>query len=123
MPMNTTPGSEELDPWIIELSLLPDAAERRSFLNSRPHLHSLQAVEDLYNAVVAFARVDVDRAERAAEASGWIAGELDDPGASAQSARASGHVFYLRGKYRLAIQEYERALAGFERLGRDLDVA
>ena len=68
-------------------------------------------------------RVDVPRAERLAHASMWIAAELNDPACIAQSTRAVGHVLYITGKYKQAIQHYERAMAIFEELGRDVDVA
>ena len=67
-------------------------------------------------------RIDVPQAERLAVASSWIAEELNDPAATALSARALGHVLYITGKHRQAIQQHERALAIFEDLGRDLDV-
>ena len=80
-------------------------------------------MESLYNAVVIFARVDLQKADRVAQASSWIAAQINDPCATAQSARAVGHVLYLTGKYQQAILEYEKALAIFEGLGRDLDYA
>ena len=46
-----------------------------------------------------------------------------DPASIAQSTRAVGHVLYITGKYKQAIQQYERAMAIFEELGRDVDVA
>ncbi len=45
------------------------------------------------------------------------------PAATAQSARAVGHVFYLTGKYQKAIVEYEKALAIFQQIGHDIDYA
>ena len=111
------------DGWIAELASLPDEAERRSFLLSRPQVMNKESVQALYDAVVTMVRIDVPKAERLAEASAWIAQEINDPAASAQSARAVGHVLYITGKYKQAIQQYERALEIFERLGRDVDVA
>jgi CHAT domain-containing protein len=110
-------------PWIADLAALPGEQERRSYLACAPEVRNKEGVQALYDAVVTFVRVDVDQAERLAEASAWIADEINDPVATAQSARAVGHVLYIRGKYRQAIQEYERALAIFESLGRDVDVA
>lgn len=110
-------------PWIAELAAIPGEPERRAYLARRPEARSTETIQSLYDAVVTLVRVDVQQADRLAQASSWIAEELNDPAATAQSARAVGHVFYISGKYKQAIEQYERALALFESLGRDLDVA
>ena len=99
---------------------------RRSAAHSLPrkaNASSSQAVESLYDAVVIFARVDLQKAERMAQASSWIAAQINDPDSIAQSARAVGHVLYLTGKYQKAILEYEKALEIFQQIGRDVDYA
>ena len=84
--------------------------ERRAFLASRPpQVRNKEAVDALYDSVVTLVRMDVQKADRLAQAGAWIAAEIDDPGATAQSARALGHVLYISGKYRQAIAEYEQA--------------
>ena len=110
-------------PWITELAAIPGEQERRAYLAGRPEARNTEAVQSLYDAVVTLVRIDVQQAERLAQASSWIAEGLNDSGATAQSARAIGHVLYITGKYKQAIQEYERALTIFEGLGRDLDAA
>ncbi|HEY4675628.1 MAG TPA: tetratricopeptide repeat protein, partial [Candidatus Angelobacter sp.] len=120
MPQQPNFGVEQ---WIIDLADLPEEAQRREFLGSRKDICNQAAVESLYNAVVIFARVDLQKAERMAQASSWIATQINVSVATAQSARAVGHVLYLTGKYQKAIVEYEKALAIFEQLGRDLDYA
>jgi CHAT domain-containing protein len=112
-----------LEQWIIDLAGIAGEEQRHAFLSGQPHIRSKEAVESLYNAVVMFARVDLQKADRLAQSSVWIAEQLNDPYATAQSARAVGHVLYLTGKYQQAIQEYEKALAIFEQLGRDVDYA
>ena len=112
-----------LESWIIDLSLMEGEQERRSFFDDQPHLCTQQSVQKLYDAVVYMAGIDLKRAERLAEAASWIAADLREPNAFAQSARAVGHVLYLNGKYRQAIAQYEKALEIFDSLGRDLDVA
>jgi tetratricopeptide (TPR) repeat protein len=112
-----------VEQWIIDLAGLSEEAQRREFLAARTDICNSAAVESLYNAVVIFARVDLQKADRAAQAGSWIAAQINDPCATAQSARAVGHVLYLTGKYQQAIVEYEKALAIFEGLGRDLDYA
>ena len=110
-------------PWIEELSAIAGEPERRAYVAARPQANTPEAVQQLYDAVVTLVRVDVPRAERLAEVSSWIAAELKDPASIAQSTRAVGHVLYITGKHKKAIQHYERAMGIFEELGRDIDVA
>src|SRR5262249_21222248 len=112
-----------LEQWIVDLAAIPEEGQRRAFLAGRSQWRCKEAVDSLYKAVVTFARVDLQKAFKLAQASSWIAEEIRDPYATAQSARAVGHVLYLTGKYKSAIQEYERALVIFEQTGRDVDYA
>jgi CHAT domain-containing protein/predicted negative regulator of RcsB-dependent stress response len=112
-----------LEQWIVDLAAIAEEAQRRAFLSAQPQARGREAVDSLYNAVVTFARVDLQKAGRLAEAGAWIAETIDDPYATAQSSRAVGHVLYLTGKYKNAIREYEAALSIFEQLGRDVDYA
>ncbi|MBZ5523292.1 MAG: CHAT domain-containing protein [Acidobacteriia bacterium] len=117
------PATTNLEPWVVELSHISDAQERKSFLERNPQLRSREAIDSLYNAVVLLGRVDLQRAERLAEAATALAPGLSDPYATAQTERINGHVLYLGGKHREAIPRYEKALAIFEALDRDVDVA
>lgn len=112
-----------LEQWITDLASIAEEAPRRAFLAAQPQAHSKEAVDSLYSAVVTFARVDLKRADRVAQASTWIAAEINDSYSIAQSSRAVGHVLYLTGKYKNAIGEYEKALKIFEQMGRDVDYA
>jgi tetratricopeptide (TPR) repeat protein len=112
-----------LEQWIVDLAAIPGEPERRAFLSRRAAACDKDSVDSLYDAVVLFARVDLQKADRVAQASSWIAVQINDPYSTAQSARAVGHVLYLTGKYQQAIVEYEKALAIFERLGRNVDYA
>jgi CHAT domain-containing protein len=116
-------GGPVPQPWMADLAAIAGEQERRSYLAGLPQIRNKETIESLYDAVVTLVRVDVQQAERLAQASAWIADEIKDPAATAQSARAVGHVLYITGKYKQAIQEYERALSIFENLGRDVDVA
>src|ERR1043166_3547874 len=120
MPPQPNFGVEQ---WIIDLAELSREAERREFIAAHKDSCTQAGVESLYNAVVVFARVDLQKAERLAQASSWIAAQINDPSATAQSARALGHVLYLTGKYQQAIGEYEKALAIFGEMGREVDYA
>ena len=112
-----------IEQWIIDLAGIADEEQRGAFLAAQPNLHNMSAVDSLYNAVVIFARVDLQKADRMAQAAAWIATRINDSYALAQSARAVGHVLYLTGKYKKAIEEYEKALAIFQQIGRDVDYA
>jgi tetratricopeptide (TPR) repeat protein len=112
-----------VEQWITDLAGLSEEQERREFLAARNETCNPDAVESLYNAVVVFARVDLQKAERMAQASSWIATQINVPAATAQSARAVGHVLYLTGKYQKAILEYEKALAIFQQIGHEVDYA
>jgi tetratricopeptide (TPR) repeat protein len=112
-----------LEQWITDLAAMAEEEQRRAFVAAQPQARGKEAVDSLYNAVVTFARIDLQKAEKLAQASSWIAERIGDPHAVAQSARAVGHVFYLTGKYKNAIQEYEKALKIFEQAGRDVDYA
>src|ERR1700744_3080856 len=102
-----------IEQWIIDLAGTADEGARRAFLAAQTDRINRSAVQALYDAVVIYARVDLQKADRMAQAATWIAEKLSDPYSSAQSVRAVGHVLYLTGKYRLAIQEYEKALEIF----------
>jgi CHAT domain-containing protein len=112
-----------LEQWIIDLASIAGETERRAFLSGRAPACDKESVDSLYYAVVTFARIDLQKADRLAQASSWIADQINDVYSTAQSARAVGHVLYLTGKYQQAIVEYEKALAIFKQMGRDVDYA
>ena len=58
-----------LEQWIIDLAAIVDEEQRRAFLAARPQMRSTAAVDSLYKAVVIFARVDLQKAGRIAQAS------------------------------------------------------
>jgi tetratricopeptide (TPR) repeat protein len=112
-----------IEQWIIDLAGIADEKARRAFLAAQNGARSRSEVEALYDAVVIYARVDLQKADRMAGAATWIAQQINDPYALAQSARAVGHVFYLTSKYQKAILEYEKALLIFQQIGHDVDYA
>jgi len=121
--MSQQGASFGLEQWIVDLAAIAEEDQRRAFVAAHTQSRNKEAVDSLYNAVVTFARVDLQKAGKLAEASSWIAEEIHDPYAIAQSSRAVGHVLYLTGKYKGAIQEYEKALKIFSETGRDVDYA
>jgi tetratricopeptide (TPR) repeat protein len=121
--MSSQGANSGLEQWITDLAAIQEESQRRAFLATQPQARSKEAIDSLYNAVVTFARIDLQKADKLAQASSWIAEQLGDSYALAQSARAVGHVLYLTGRYKNAIQEYEKALRIFEQTGREVDYA
>src|SRR5215472_6053242 len=121
--MSQNGGTFGVEQWIVDLAAIAEEKDRRAFLAASTQTRSNETVDSLYNAVVTFAHMDLEKAGKLAQASSWVAEEIQDPYATAQSARAMGHVLYLTGKYKPAIQEYEKALEIFEQTGRDVDYA
>lgn len=121
--MSPAVNPKELESWITELSLISGKDDRSRFLKGQPQLCNKEAFDKIYDAVISLTRVDVQRAQRLAEAGDWITSQLHDEFSSARSARAMGHVFFHSGKHSDAVREYDRAIAIFERLGSDLEVA
>jgi CHAT domain-containing protein len=119
----TPPAAVELEPWIHELSLIQQDAERRACLETISAPMSVAVVESLYKAVMTLLRVDLLRAERLALACAVVAAEIHDPYALAQSERALGHVHHFSGRHTEAIRHYEQAIDAYRNLGRELDVA
>jgi len=117
------PPTNNLEPWVVELSFISDPAERKNYLERSSQLRNREAIESLYNAVVLLGRVDLQRAERLAEAARILVAGLNDPRATAQTERIVGHVLYLSGRHREAIPHYEKALALFAALESEVDVA
>ncbi len=109
-------------PLISRLARLSDAAARREVLKRNRRLHDPAVVEFLYREVVRLARVDVQQADRLAQAAAWIAERLEDDYCRAQGLRAAGHVHLMRGEYDQAVKSYCAALSLFRQLGCEEDV-
>lgn len=116
-------GTFAPEPWIAELSAIAEEEGRREFLSRQSHRQSEQSLQALLDGVATFARFDVPKAERLSQAMAWIATESGDPYALAQSRRAAGHVHYFHGRYRQAIEEYEKAIQELDHLGRHIEAA
>jgi tetratricopeptide (TPR) repeat protein len=119
------PGNREArqDQLIDRLAEFSSARVRTSFLLRHKELWEPAVVERLYDRVVRLARSDVGRTDRLAQAAKWVAEKLEDDGCRAQSLRAIGHVRFLCGKYREALEQYDAAAKLFRRAGREVDVA
>lgn len=118
------PGDQRrLDELIDRLANARNIRARTRLLQRQSELRTSAAIDRIYDRVVQLARVDLTRADRLAQAARSIAESLDDDGARAQSLRAAGHIQIARGRYREALEHYDRALMLFRQLERDVDVA
>jgi CHAT domain-containing protein len=110
------------DQLIDQLAECSNSRARARFLRGHKQLWEPAVVERLYARVVRLARIDLQRADRLAQASKWVAEKLEDDGCRAQSLRAAGHIRFIAGKYAEALQHYDAAMKLFRRLGREVDV-
>lgn len=116
-------ATENLESWVVELSYLTSAAEREAWLERNLHRRNRESIESIYAAVVHLGRVDLQRAQRLADAAAALVAGLNDPSAIAHNERIAGHILYLSGLHRDAIPRYEKAMGIFEGLQQELNVA
>jgi tetratricopeptide (TPR) repeat protein len=108
---------------IEQLAQVQNGQARARVLRQHRHLWSPALIQRMYEDVVRLARIDVQQAGRLARAGMWLADQIGDEGARAQSLRAMGHVALILGRHRDAVKHYDGALRLSRRLGRDVDVA
>jgi CHAT domain-containing protein/Tfp pilus assembly protein PilF len=108
--------------WVVHLLALPNQSARRALLRRNPQLLSTSAVEELYGEVVRLARIDLNQAAAVARALSLVAEYLGDDHSKGISLRATGHVLYLTGKHKQAVEHYEHALHLFRRLRSDMEI-
>jgi len=109
--------------WVETLSALTEVDERRALVKAQTSDNPAAALQTMYDEMLRISRVDLDRAERVAEAIGWLAEEVNTDFARGQALRAKGHVVYLRGNHEGALEHYRAAIAKFEGLGEEFEVA
>src|SRR6266850_6983873 len=114
---------DALDALVGQLAEFSTSRARVSFLRRHEEFRDPAVVEHLYARVVRLARIDLQQADRLAQAAKWVADRLADDGSHAQSLRATGHVLFIRGKYKEATEHYNAAVKRFRRAGREVDVA
>jgi CHAT domain-containing protein len=108
---------------IEQLARLQNGQARARTLRQHRDQWSPALVQQMYESVVRLARIDVQQADRLAQAARWLAEQIDDDGARAQSLRALGHVSLSLGRHREAVKRYDAALRLFRALGQDVDIA
>jgi CHAT domain-containing protein len=100
----------------------PQKRARRSLLTEARDLWSPDLVTALYDEMVRLARVDLDEAQRLAEAAFQVSAKLDDESSRALALRAVGHVHFLKGNQAPALEFYRQALDIYERLGKEVEL-
>jgi CHAT domain-containing protein len=107
--------------WIDRLAGITERPARHEFFLAEPAAHHAGMVEQLQAGVLRLAHVDVERAERLAEAALWLADLLNDDTVRAWSLRCTGHVRFAQGRNSEAVEHYHAALDVFESIGQELD--
>lgn len=120
--MKSVRAKELGDGVVRQLERLTSDPTRRKFLARQKHLLRPETVDWLYEEVVKRAHVDLQKAERLAQAARCIARQLKNPVSRAQSLRALGHIRFLRGSYSRALSDYKAALVIFRRRRMEIDV-
>lgn len=116
--MNENSGTD----WTEELASISASDGRGVWLGAHPELYSAGTVTRLHEEVLRLGYVDLDKAERLAQASCSIADRLQDDSALALSLRSAANVSYLRGDHASALAAYTRALELLAPLGREVDI-
>jgi CHAT domain-containing protein len=104
------------------LSKEPQKRARQALLHKARPLWGPELVTRMYDEVVRLARVDLDQAQRIAEAASHVAGHGEDEGACALALRAIGHIHFLKGNHPPALDYYREALEIYQRLGREVEM-
>ncbi len=118
MEVNSDAGDG--DDWIDRLARAEGEAQLAAFFAARPELRGRTAVERLSREVLRHARIDLGQAERLAAANRWLAAALDDDFCRALSLKDAGHVHYLSGRYREAVESYGSACELFRSQGQEI---
>lgn len=118
-----SPAKVGLESFIQRLAKTADESSRRRILLKDPQFLSATTVQLLYEEIARRARADLAEAEHLTKAAVWLAARLKDNLSRAYSFRATGHMDFMRGRQESALRKYKKALALFDREGRELDVA
>lgn len=105
------------------LAGLQDTAARQDFFHRHPQLLSQETLDVLCTDVVRSVSVDLQRSERLAETSLWLASQLGDRRSLGRALRARANALHSAGDSPAAQQQYEAALAVFDELGDPLEEA
>ena len=97
--MSTPAENADCQTMARQLAALADESARLRFLQENSSLQSATAVEELAEEIPGLAQLDINHADRVAQATVWLAERLHDDFSRAHSLRAVGNVFFLRGRH------------------------
>ncbi len=117
------PAFSQAFPWIESIAEEQSDIERAALISAHAADGSPQLVDALYDGVVTLARVDLRQAERLAHAAMQVALALPPGPAVAVAHRAEGHVSFLTGEHRTAIEHHQKAIEILEASGDLLQAA
>ncbi|MBI3664388.1 MAG: CHAT domain-containing protein [Acidobacteria bacterium] len=112
---------DSLQELIAQLGALEAEPAREEFLRQHAELHDRAVVLRIAEDAAKTAREDMDRASRLAGAASWLADFLNDDYCRARSARTTGHVLGLSGKYQEALECYQSSLVLFDHQGEEIE--
>ena len=124
MPSSLPTEAQEAFFWeaFERLLAIPEVSSRYIFLQQNPNLRDESAVLCLASNVPKIAREDADRALQMAGLASWLAEIVNDDYCRARSARATGHVLQLKGRFRESLVEYQKALDLFAKLKSETEL-
>ena len=108
--------------WIGLVPGIEDPTERRALIEREGSAGGSASVERLHAEVLRLIYVDAVKAERLAEAAGWLAEMVGGDYARALGERCAGHMHYVRGEHAAALDRYERAVKLLAPLGLEIEV-
>src|SRR6476661_836127 len=103
-----------LAPLVEQLAGESHPLRRHKLMQAARELWEPDTVQRLYDESIRLMHVNVAQAERLARSASWLSGKLEDDGSKALGFRAMGNIYYLKGKYEEANDEYLRALSIYE---------
>ncbi len=113
---------ESTEGLVDQLAHEPHPLRRHQLLRAARALWQPETVTRLYAESGRLIHADLAQAERLARSAWWISGKLGDDLARAEGLRAMGHIAYLRGRLESAWDLYRKAIAIYERQGKELQV-
>ncbi len=111
-----------MEDWVARALDLEETAERRALVEREGGAGGEAGVERLHAEVLRLVYVDAAKAERLAEAAGWLAEIVGGGYARGLSERCAGHVHYVQGRHLAAVDNYEKAAALLAPSGLEVEV-
>ena len=122
LPDIQTTNASKVQSWLEALSGL-DLQSAQSYLRTHSELICRESVVKITDKIPQIGLQDTERADRFEKIAEWIADELNDDFCRARNARAAGHLRSRSGQYQQAVDSYDSAVALFERMEQQSEMA